>query len=358
MTAAPLRVVVVDDSAAHRRALTELLEDIDGVHVVARAADGDEALQRCFELRPDLVTLDLEMPRMDGFTFLRLLMARQPTPVLVVSGRSGRQDVFRALELGALDFVARPAGAGVAELDAMRADLRAKVELVRQLSPAAGLRGASHTVTGRFAVVGASARAVPQPGVAIEPSRLVVVGASTGGPSALVELFAALPSSSRLCIVVAQHMPERFTRSFAERLDRLGGVRVREARDGEPIVAGTGLVCPGGRVASVERGPAGSLRLRTAEPDSSDRYVPSVDRLFRSAAACVGPRLVAVVLTGMGDDGARGVHAVADAGGLVIAESERSAVVHGMPGAALRTGRVHRCLTLHEIIAEIAALDG
>lgn len=352
-----MRVLVVDDSAYNRRALSEVLGTLDGVEVVGKASDGDEALRLVADLQPDLITLDLEMPRMDGFTFLRLLMARRPTPVIVVSGYSAKENVFRALELGALDFIAKPARAVTSDLSGIAADLRRMVEMVRQLAPAAlgitakPIRRSTADITIPYARDVGPARADE----AAEPDRVVVVGASTGGPTALLELFRRLPADCSSSVLVAQHMPERFTRTFAERLDRLGGMRVREASGRHHLEAGTAYVCPGGRCLSVVRDTSG-WAAEVVPPMSHDRFVPSVDRLFDSAASAVGSKLVAVVLTGMGDDGARGVVAVKESGGLVLAESAESAVIYGMPGAAARTGSVSRSLPLRALCDHLAEL--
>lgn len=343
----PLRVVVVDDSAFNRRTITDLLLSIPGVEVIAKAADGEEALRLVLAQKPDLVTLDLEMPKMDGFTFLRLVMARQPTPVLVVSGRGAKTDVFKALELGALDFIVKPSTTVSTELANIRQALEEKVAMVRQLRPLhAASRDREATATGliRLPQVDGS-RPAPED---VMPRRVVVIGASTGGPPALVEVFSRLPSDLPASIVIAQHMPERFTKTFADRLERLGGVRVAELEDREPLRAGRAVVCPGGRCVEVQQKGSGGW-ARAVAPDADDRYVPSVDRLFRTAAAAYGTRVIGVILTGMGDDGTKGAEAVKRAGGTVLAESEQTAAIWGMPGSAERAGYVDRSLPIGSI---------
>lgn len=339
-----LRILVVDDSAYNRRTISELLLSAPGIVVVGKASDGDEALRMAAELKPDLITLDLEMPRMDGFTFLRLLMARQPTPVIVVSGYSAKENVFRALELGALDFVAKPTRSVTADLSSIRDGLLEKVALVRHLSPT-GLR---HQAPIPLPPQEGSLK----PQRTGRPSRIVLVGSSTGGPTALVELFRQLPSDTNASILVAQHMPPRFTRTFAERLDRLGGLRVQEASGVHALRPGTAWVCPGGKC--MEIGADGQLTVVDGDPE--DRYVPSVDRLFLSAARKLGDRAVAVVLTGMGDDGARGVQALGESGALIFAESAESAVIFGMPSAAIRTGHVAEVLPIKALGARLGKL--
>ncbi|MDQ3034987.1 MAG: chemotaxis response regulator protein-glutamate methylesterase [Myxococcota bacterium] len=343
----PLRVLVVDDSAFNRRTIADLLASIPDVEVIAKAADGEEALRMVIGHKPDLVTLDLEMPKMDGFTFLRLVMARQPTPVLVVSGRGAKADVFKALELGALDFIVKPSTTISSELASIRQLLEEKVEMVRQLRPLdAGAREREATATGliRLPQVDGTRPAPKDP----NPRRVVVIGASTGGPPALVEVFSRLPSDLPGMIAIAQHMPERFTKTFAERLEKLAGVRVAELVDREALRAGQAFVCPGGRCMEIAAS-GSSTWLRAVPPDADDRYVPSVDRLFRTAAAAYGSRVLAVILTGMGDDGTRGAEAVKRAGGTVIVESEQTAAIWGMPGSAERAGFVDRTLPIGSI---------
>lgn len=346
-----LRVLVVDDSAFNRRTLTELLEVIDGVVVVGRASDGDEALRMVHELSPDLVTLDLEMPRMDGFTFLRFLMARRPTPVIVVSGYSTKENVFRALELGAIDFVSKPTRTITTDLTSISRELAEKVAMVRLLAPA-GLTPARRewrSASGSFRTPDSSQRPASR-----YPKRLLVVGASTGGPTALVELFRRIDRVGDVGIVVAQHMPARFTRTFAQRLDRLCAFKVREAEGGEEVSSGEAYVCPGGHSIEVRR-QNDKLVLTVLSEPPGDRYLPSVDRLFESAAAAAGDRVLGVVLTGMGDDGARGSQRIAEAGGSVIAESAETAVIYGMPAAAVRTGAVDQSLALPALTDFVAS---
>lgn len=354
-----LRVMVVDDSAFNRRTIGDLLTNIDGVEVVGKAADGDEALKLAASLTPDLITLDLEMPRMDGFTFLRLLMARQPTPVIVVSGNSARENVFRALELGAIDFIAKPTRTIASDLSAIEQELAEKVSMVRQLTPAGRdpkrrlLR--APTNSGMFSQPAERAPAPVAPERDNMVSKLLVIGASTGGPSALVEVFSHFKPNSSAAVVVAQHMPERFTKTFAERLHKLGGLRVSEAREFEPLAPGRAVLCPGGKCLEIVTFGNG-LAASVVDPAPGDRFIPSVDRLFKSAAEVAGERVVGVVLTGMGDDGARGVVAIKAHGGTVYAEAPETAVIYGMPGAAVRTGEVDKSMPLGALGSHLAEL--
>jgi two-component system chemotaxis response regulator CheB len=334
----PVRVMVVDDSEVGARVVAETLETEPDVEVVARARDGEAALAEAHRVRPDAICLDLEMPRMDGFTFLRLLMARLPTPVIVVTGRGSKADVFRALELGALDFVVRPNGAG--GLQEFRDELLARIRMVRAL---------------RLDSLERRAASAPAEDAAA-PAWLAVIGASTGGPPALQRVLGALPPGLSLGVLVAQHMPERFTRTFAERLGRATPLDVSEAEDRDAVEAGRVLVAPGGRHLTVERVPGGGLQVRVLPPAevAGRRYCPSIDLLFESAARAFGDRTCGVVLTGMGSDGRRGIESIKAAGGLTLAESEDSAVVYGMPEEAIATGRVDEVLPLDRMAERLA----
>jgi two-component system chemotaxis response regulator CheB len=356
----PIRLLVVDDSAYNRRNIAEVFADHPEVEVVGKAGDGEEALKLVTAVEPDVITLDLEMPRMDGFTFLRILMARAPKPVIVVSSYSQRENVFKALELGALDFVTKPDRIGPDSPD-MREEILQKVLLVRSLRPsfvpsavARRPNTGSFTADGdRISFVGA-----PPPAAAAtsyRPPRLVVaIASSTGGPSALLHLFGRIPATTAAGFVVAQHMPDKFTRTFAERLDKRGPVRVFEASDGDLLAQATGFVCPGRRCMELlARGP--ELRLVVSAAGPGDRYVPSADRLFNSVAQ-LGARAIGVILTGMGEDGVEGARAIRKAGGKIIAEAKETAIVNGMPGAAVRAGVVDEVLPLPAIGEYLAKL--
>jgi two-component system chemotaxis response regulator CheB len=309
-------------------------------------------------LRPDAITLDLEMPRMDGFTFLRILMSKQPTPVIVISSYSQKENVFKALELGAIDFVAKPDRQFQPE-PAIRLEIVQKVKLIRFLKPAiiaAPARAAAKASTDAGKGTGSdrpsrTSQTDLMTGQRREVVRHVIaIASSTGGPTALLDLFARLPERFPGSLLIAQHMPDKFTRTFAERLDKKGNVRVTEAVDGELLLARRAYVCPGGMCLEAHPGAAtGEIRLRVGQPTQADRYIPSADRLFRTVAAAAGTRSVGIVLTGMGDDGAVGAKAIRAAGGTVVAESEETAVVYGMPAAAVRSGAVNESLSLPEI---------
>jgi two-component system chemotaxis response regulator CheB len=340
----------VDDSVFNRRSITEILSTSPDVEVVGKAADGEEALRLVSMLRPDVITLDLEMPRMDGFTLLRILMTKMPTPVIVVSSYSQKENVFKALELGALDFVAKPDRYADPDLAAIRDELLRKVTLARSVK-LAPLARRLPDLPAQTAVPDARPNQIM-----IAPRQVVAIASSTGGPSALMEIFSRLPENSKFAVVIAQHMPDKFTRTFAERLDRRSALRVAEAQDMDPLGEGMGYVCPGRQCMELEMPPKGPLRMRVGPPNERDRYVPSADRLLSSVAQAVGKRAIGVILTGMGDDGVQGARDILDAGGIVIAESELTAVVYGMPGCAVRAGATTMTLPLPEIGDWIAKL--
>ncbi len=345
----PRRVLVVDDSAYNRRNIADILGGADEVEVVGKAADGEEALRLALQLKPDVITLDLEMPRMDGFTFLRILMARQPTPVIVVSSYSQKENVFKALELGAIDFVAKPEQRYSFD-GPIRREILQKVRLIRSLRPLTfrPMPGSTATLAAPVVRGADPSTRTPQP----QLRYLIGIASSTGGPSAVLELISRIPERFTGALVIAQHMPDKFTKTFAERLDKKGNIRVSEAMDNDPVIARRAIVCPGRNCMEVMVGAGGGvglqadLRIRLSAPNKTDRYVPSADRLFRSIAEVAGSRGIGIILTGMGDDGTKGARAILDAGGTVLAESEETAVVYGMPGAAVRAGVVTEVLPL------------
>ncbi len=340
----PARILIVEDSAASRAEMARMLERAGRVEVIGTARNGEEALREALRLEPDLVVLDLNMPRMDGFTFLRILMARRATPVVVVSSQSRRSDVFKALELGALDFVAKPDEG--TPLEAIRDALLEKCELLRSLR-VENLAPRAPVQEGPFRVAGLA-----------DPERVVAIGASTGGPQAIQRLLAALPGDLPAAFLVAQHMPARFTAAFAERLARTTPFSVQQAADGDVVAAGRVLVAPGGHDLEVRRDAGGTLRtiVFPGPAPGERRPCPSADRLFTSVARAMGNRACAVVLTGMGQDGCGGVSEVKRLGGVTLAESAETAVVYGMPNAAAQSGAVDEVLPLPAIADRIARL--
>ena len=344
---APVRVMVVDDSKSNRETIKALLSEERGVVVVAEAADGEEALREANRHLPEVITLDLQMPKMDGFTFLRILMGHRPTPVIVVSSYSDQHSVFRALEFGALDFVAKPSRSA-AGLETIRQELLAKLMLVRRLQVSA--------LTERRQVVLAGTEPKPQIEYSIDdnqPAGIVVIGASTGGPSAVQTLLAGLPPDLPLSYLVAQHMPEQFTGTFAERLNGQIALSVVEAVEGLRLTAGQVVIAKGGHHLRVQRD-KGCLCVDLTVAAEGSRHVPSVDTLFFSAAKVMGKACLGIILTGMGDDGAQGVRALKKAGGSTLAESEETAIIYGMPCEATATGAVDKSCRLADLASEVA----
>jgi len=350
------KVLVIDDSAYNRRAISEFFTEVPEITVVGKAADGQEGLQMAMTERPDVITLALEMPRLDGFSFLRLLMSSLPTPVIVISSHSQKENVFRALELGALDFVAKPGQRVSPEIMSIKDEVIRKVLMAARLKPDSLHRLQSYVPgdlsgSGAFPVIAAGHGPFTKDGE-IAARRLVVVAASTGGPATITRLLMSLPADLEAAIAIAQHMPPRFTTTFSERLDRQCPLRVTELTVADLARNGPVYVCPGDRNLDLSPGLTGTM-ITAVAPWPGDKYIPSADRLFRTAAATLKENLMAVVLTGMGDDGTEGAMAVASAGGTVLVESTSTAVVEGMPTAVLRAGVPAREASIHEIAERI-----
>ncbi|MBL8350469.1 MAG: chemotaxis response regulator protein-glutamate methylesterase [Burkholderiaceae bacterium] len=345
---AKTRVVVVDDSALVRGLLAEIINRQHDMACVSAASDPLVAREMIRNLNPDVITLDVEMPRMDGIDFLGKLMRLRPMPVVMVSTLTerGAEVTLRALELGAIDFVAKPK-VGVADgLRQLAEDITDKVRTaaraqVRRLSPAAAGSASAASVPGARA-------AAPAPALGrLSTEKIVFIGASTGGTEATKEVLLNLPPDAP-GVVITQHMPPGFTKSYAARLDGLCRIRVKEAADGERILPGHAYIAPGGLHLSVERSGANYLaRVRDGEP--VNRHKPSVEVLFESAARVVGPNALGVMLTGMGGDGARAMKAMRDAGSWNVCQDEASCVVFGMPREAIAHGAAHEVLPLQRI---------
>jgi two-component system chemotaxis response regulator CheB len=352
MPSVKVRVLVIDDSAFNRRTIVKMLESLPNVEVIGYACDGEEGLRKVIDLRPDLITLDLEMPRMDGFTLLRIVMQQQPTPIIVVSSRSDDEDVFKALELGAVEFVPKPSS----KVSPILMDIREELlEKVREVT-SANLKN----VIARTNMSDKQRNVMPKRAAVINRLtdasrrnfRMVVIGSSTGGPPALQNIFSAIQDEIPVAFAVAQHMPPDFTRAFAERLNRFSALNIREAANGDVVRPGEVLIAPGGK--NLEFFPKGAdIIAKISEPKGHQRYLPSIDTLFASAATIFGRRVLGVVLTGMGNDGAMGVHAIKNNGGSVFAEAEESCVVFGMPKEAIATGLVDRIAALPLMSKEI-----
>jgi len=333
-----IRVLVVDDSAFVRKAVKRMLGAAGDIEVVGLAADGEEGLEKARELQPDVVTLDVKMPRLGGLETLERLMAERPVPVLLMSTltQEGAEVTLRGLELGAMDFVDK-----------------SSVQPMNMLSLAEEL------IAKIRALGGARVRARPMPLPAGETrdaprAECVVVAASTGGPTALQSVMAGLPAGFPAAVLVVQHIPRGFTKSLAERLDARSAIPVREARDGEVVTPGTVLVAPAGIHTKLARR-QGAVSIVLDEEPRGALHRPSADVLMASAAAVYGPLSVGVVLTGMGADGTEGLRAIREKGGLTLAESEETCVIYGMPKAAIDAGVVHRAIPLERVAGEILA---
>ena len=319
-----IRVLVVDDSALMRKLIPQILERDSTIEVVGTAMDGAFGLRKVEELRPDVVTLDLEMPRMDGMEMLRQIMRKHRVPVIIVSALTteGASATFKALALGALDFVAKPRDAASAHMDEIAEDL------IRKIKVAA--RTKTRNVPLRPPLVAAPRADKPATRPRKEPSKIVAIGVSTGGPYALQYLLSQLPGDFPGAIVVVQHMPQGFTEMFARRLNECCAIDVKEAQSGDLLIAGRALICPGDRHIKVRRLPLASAVVLSDE-ERVNGHRPSVDVLFRSVGAEFGSQGIGVLMTGMGEDGAAGMGSIKQSGGVTIAQTEGSCVVFGMP---------------------------
>jgi two-component system chemotaxis response regulator CheB len=343
-----IRVLVVDDSAFNRVSIGKMLEKIPEVDIVGYASDGEIGLRKTLELSPDLVTLDLEMPKMSGFSMLRLLMQSCPTPVIVISSRSSEGDVFRALELGAIDFVAKPSRPISSQFYSIQVDLERKIRDFSSCRPVRFRNNPIRTEEGGVAK-GEQLSATPQ---IHHTPQAVVIGASTGGPPALHHFFSTFVNAPDLSFAVSQHMPPGFTRSFADRLNDHSVFKVTEAQNGDIMKPGHVYICPGGQNLVLQR-LAGGVKIQIVSPPERQIYTPNVDVLFKSAAMAYGQDLLGIVLTGMGNDGAEGARSIHESGGRVIAEAEDSCVVYGMPREAVATGCVSKVVALSEMRDEV-----
>ncbi|CAA7618779.1 chemotaxis response regulator protein-glutamate methylesterase [Magnetospirillum sp. SS-4] len=342
---AKIRVLIVDDSALMRQVLSSILSSDPGIEVVGTAPDPLVAREKIKALNPDVMTLDVEMPGMDGIAFLEKVMTLRPMPVVMVSSltEKGAEVTVRAMELGAVDVFCKPADAASGGFTAHGP------ELIEKVKAAAASRVRALVNHGRRP---ATALSVTQ--IYKSTDRLVAIGSSTGGVEALRDIILALPPDAPP-IVVAQHIPPRFSTSFAERLDGLAAVRVKEAADGERILAGHVYIAPGDRHLMVKRSGA-ALMTRTHDGPLVSGHKPSVDVLFQSVADICGSNAVGVILTGMGRDGAEGLLSMRQAGAETIGQDESSCVVYGMPKAAKDLGGVARELALPRIADEILRL--
>ncbi|KAB0664691.1 chemotaxis response regulator protein-glutamate methylesterase [Oryzomonas japonica] len=354
---ARIKVLIVDDSALVRQALTEILSSDPHIEVMAAASDPFVAAERMKECVPDVITLDVEMPRMDGLTFLQKIMTQHPIPVVMCSSLtdSGSETALKALEYGAVEIIAKPKMGTKQFIEESRVRICDTIKAAAMSRPRPLAMRATHTVTPKLSadviMEKPTTRAMIQ-----TTEKVVVVGASTGGTEALKTFLEMLPENAP-GIVIVQHMPEHFTAAFAKRLNGICRVTVKEAADNDSVVRGRVLIAPGNHHLLLKRSGA-RYYVEIKEGPLVSRHRPSVDVLFRSAARYAGKNAVGVIMTGMGDDGAHGMKELFDAGAMTLAQDEATCVVYGMPNEAVKRGGVHRTLSLQNIATEVLKLCG
>ena len=346
---AKTKVVVVDDSALVRSILTEIINRQTDMECIGAAADPLLAREMIRNLNPDVITLDVEMPRMDGLDFLSRLMRLRPMPVVMVSTLTerGAEVTLKALELGAVDFVAKPK-IGVADgIRQLAQDITDKIRIAAKAhirrAPPPPAPGTAAPAPAKPVTMASLGRASTE--------KIIFIGASTGGTEATKDVLVNLPADSP-AVVITQHMPPGFTKSYAARLDGLCKIRVKEAQDGERILPGHGYIAPGGLHLTVERSGANYI-ARVQDGDPINRHKPSVEALFLSAAKVVGQNAIGIMLTGMGADGAKAMKVMKDAGSYNYCQDEASCVVFGMPREAIAAGAADEVLPLNQIAAKV-----
>jgi two-component system chemotaxis response regulator CheB len=342
----PIRVLVVDDSALMRKLIPQILAHEHSIEVVGTAMDGNFGLKKIAELKPQVITLDLEMPGMGGLDMLKQIMRHHRLPVIVVSSHPGGTDLtLKALSYGAFDCVAKPHDVSSRMPEIAR-------ELIDKIKAAAESRATKMTA---IPEVESTEVAKSPLDAKKQPTRIVAIGVSTGGPQALQYVLSQLPHSFPASIVVVQHMPEGFTEMFARRLDQVCSLSVKHAQSGDLLLTGRVLVCPGSHHIKVKRLPLGNIVVLNDE-DRVKGHRPSVDVLFKSLAEEFGSDGLAVIMTGMGEDGADGMGLVKASGGVTIAQDEESCVVYGMPKAAIERGYANRVVPLNKLANNLQAM--
>ncbi len=353
-----IRVLIVDDSALVRNLLKRILEQDPQIKVIGSAADAYIAREKIKKLRPDVLTLDVEMPKMDGITFLGNLMRLHPMPVVMVSSltQKGAEATLKALELGAIDFVSKPQGDFDGSLESVGEEIIQKVKTAAKANIRAAGRGRSSAPLSveEKQTVDAIIPAAAKRRVAGGLPPLLAIGASTGGTEAIKDVLVDLPMDMP-AVVITQHIPPGFSTAFAQRMDRLATLTVHEAEEGQQILPGHVYIAPGARHLLVARNDKGYY-CKLSDGPRVNRHKPSVDVLFRSVAQVAGRNATGVILTGMGDDGARSLLEMREAGARTIAQDEESSVVWGMPGAAVKQGAAEQILPLEKIPATLAYL--
>jgi two-component system chemotaxis response regulator CheB len=340
VTARKVRVLVVDDSAFVRRAIIRMFENSSVISIVDVASDGAMAIELIKQQRPDVVTLDVQMPVLDGISALARIMDECPVPVIMLSSITGKggDQTLKALDLGAVDFIDKSAAGGTMEFSNLLQELTSKILVAANID----LKKLAKSSAAKDVVIAAP------PAVKRKGTEIVLVGVSTGGPPALQQILSEIPLSFPVPILIVQHMPTGFTASLAERLDRICPVGVKEAVDGEIARAGKAYIAPGGSQMKLCRS-GEELQIKLDSTPDDTLHKPSVDVLFESAARVCGSKTLAFVLTGMGKDGALGARAIKKAGGRVVVESEETSVVFGMPKAVMDLIKVDGVSHLHQI---------
>lgn len=333
-------VLVVDDLELTRRKIVKILSISPFIQVIGTAVNGNDAIRKVMALKPDVVTLDLEMPGMDGFTFLRWLMKNSPRPVLVISSNDSNRVVFKALELGAVDFLVKPATTESDQTHFFRKLLLSRIKKIARLS--------SDTIVSRVNLFSEASQLKSFISHKKGRIELIVIGASTGGPPAIHHIIASLPADFDKNIVIIQHMPKGFTKPFADRLARSTQNQVREAENGSEFDTGVIYVAPGG-FHLIPKSSGTSIYMTLEPKKNTDKYVPSIDKFMIPAANIFGPRILGILMTGMGNDGIRGFRAIKNMGGVTMAESEKTALVYGMPKEAIKNSLVDHIVDLQDI---------
>jgi two-component system chemotaxis response regulator CheB len=341
-----VRVLVVDDSALMRKMIPQILARDPQIEVVGTAMDGAFGLKKIAELHPHVVTLDLDMPRMDGIEMLRAITGKHHVPVIIVTSQTeeSTRAALKALALGAFDFVAKPVDAASGRIEAIADELALKIKV-------AATTGAPKLILTVTTERRKGTRALADRRF---PSRVMALGVSTGGPAALQYLFAQLPEDFAGCLLVVQHMPENFTNMFAKRLDESCAIEVKEARSGDLLLAGRALICPGNHHMKVKHMPHGDVVVLDDMPPVNG-HRPSVDVLFRSMAREFGKAALGVIMTGMGEDGVAGLGEIQAAGGITLAQSSDSCVVDSMPRSAVERGFADRVVSLSSLASVLLA---
>jgi two-component system chemotaxis response regulator CheB len=354
----PIRVMIVDDSATVRQVLAAVLAAAPDIRVIGSASDPLFALDKMMQDWPDVVVLDVEMPRMDGITFLKQIMAQRPTPVVICSTltEKGAETTMQALAAGAVAIVTKPRIGLKQFLVDSADDVVGAVRAAAQANVRRLAAGPAATIKPKLSADAILSGPAPTQAMHVTTDKVVAVGTSTGGTQALEVLLAALPRTVP-GLVIVQHMPEKFTAAFADRLNGICQIEVREAKHGDRVLPGRALIAPGGLHMLLKRSGA-QYHVDVVDGPAVNRHRPSVDVLFRSVARCAGGNALGVIMTGMGDDGARGLKEMREGGAATLAQDEESCVVYGMPKEAVKLGGVERSVPLGAIAGEVARYGG